>query len=216
MKIISLGGVGGCIITQAVQKFIYDQERYPYDWLLANQSFVIRTLLDNSTWFDFEDETEFHHNNYEFSIKERDGMIVHDFSSYENYKNQRNTVKETYKRRFDRLNQIFQSNEPIMFVRITNNTPMNDNWIGRFESVPDDIPKWFDFIQNLEQTYKKPVYLCIVTMNQTEYGKYKDRLPNTGRFFMRMYDNSNVNGNEENITEFSKLLHEVFTDLVRT
>ena len=213
MKIISLGGVGGCIITQAVQKFIFDQERYPYDWLLANQSFVIRTLLDNSTWFDFEDETVFHDNNYEVSIKERDGMIVHDFSSYENYKNQRNIVKETYKRRFDRLNQIVTSNEPIMFVRITNNTPMNDNWIGRFESVPDDIPKWFDFIQNLEQTYKKPIYLCIVTMNQSEYDKYKDKLPNTGRFYMRMFDNSHVNGNEENITEFSKILQEVYQQL---
>jgi hypothetical protein len=210
MKIINLGGVGGCVITQAIQQFISNQERYPYDWLLANQSFVIRTLLDNGEFFDLDDETELHRNSFEFSIKERDGMIVHDFYSYEHYINQRDAVKETYKRRFDRLNLALASNEPILFVRMSNHTPMNDNWIDRFESRPDDIPRWFDFIIYLEKYFKKPIYLLIVTTVQAEYNDYKDKLPNTGRFHLRMYDNRDVNGNDENIRAVANILYEVY------
>ena len=213
MQIISLGGVGGCAIVQAVQLFVHNQERFPYDWLLANQSFVIRTFLDNSTFFDFDDATEYHGNNHEFSIKERDGMVVHDFSSYEHYMNHRNIVKDTYLRRFNRLNQMLISNEPILFVRILNNTPMNDNWMGRFESTPDDVPKWFDFIQYLERRFKKPIYLLMITMNESEYDEYKDKLPNSDRFHVRMYGKSDVASNEENIQEMSKVIREVYQQL---
>ena len=213
MKIINLGGVGGCVITQAIQQFILDQERYPYDWLLANHSFVIRTLLDNGVFFDLDDEAEFHHNNFEFSIKERDGMIVHDFHSYEHYMNDRHVVKEMYKRRFDRLNFALASNEPILFVRMSNHTPMCDNWKDRFESRTDNLNEWFDFIAYLEKYFEKPIYLLIVTTDQGEYDEYKDKLPTTVRFYLRMYDNRDVNGNDENIQAVSKILHKVYEEL---
>jgi len=210
MKIINLGGLGGCLVTQAVQQFISNQERYPYDWIMANQSFVLRTLLNNKAFFDLDDESEFHPDNFEFSIKERDGLIVHDFHSYEHYMNDRNVVKDTYTRRFDRLNLALASNEPILFIRMANHTPTSESWKGRFEGQPDNLNMWFDFIAYLERRFNKPIYLLIVTTDQGEYDEYWDKLPNTGRIHLRFYDNRHVNGNDENIRAVANILYEVY------
>jgi hypothetical protein len=118
-----------------------------------------------------------------------------------------------YKRRFDRLNFVLTSDEPVLFVRMANHTPMNDNWKGRFKSCPDDIPRWFDIILYLEKHFKKPIHLLIVTMDQVEYDEYKDKLPSTGRFHLRMYDDRNVNGNDENIQAVSKILYKVYEEV---
>jgi hypothetical protein len=38
MKIISLGGIGGCDLAEALRKL--NQPTYPYDWLITTQSFT--------------------------------------------------------------------------------------------------------------------------------------------------------------------------------
>lgn len=221
MKIISLGGVGGCVIPQAIQLIVSNQERFPYDWLLANQSFGMITIMNSRTFFNFDDETKFH-NNTEFSIDTLDAMSIHDFLNYEHYISHRNIIKEQYSRRINRFNQCLESNEPILFVRISNNTPTHTNWIGNFTSIPDKIPLWFEFIKAMEKHYKKPIYFLLVTELKSEYDEIKDKFSNENdkrssdyhknnmeQFYLRHYDNSHVNGNEENIQEFSKVINEV-------
>lgn len=39
LKIISLGGAGGCKIAEYLRT--KNQEAYPYDWIVSSQSFVI-------------------------------------------------------------------------------------------------------------------------------------------------------------------------------
>jgi hypothetical protein len=214
MKVISLGGVGGCTITQSIQLLVQDQERYPYDWMLTNQSFVIETILDNNNFINFDDETEF--NNNEISVKTRDCLSVHDFSSYENYVNTRDNVKEKYNRRFHRLNQALSSNEPILFIRISNNTPTAESWIGRFESKPDDIQKWIDFIQYLEKYFTKPIFLLIITMVQTEYNEHKEKFSNEKQKYLRMYKNSHIDDYNEHIIELAKVINEVYQQVNET
>ena len=42
MKIISLGGVGGCDLAQSLRDL--NQPTYPYDWLITSQSFIIKSF----------------------------------------------------------------------------------------------------------------------------------------------------------------------------
>ena len=43
MKLISLGGVGGCNLAFTLRKL--NQPTYPYNWLITTQSFVIDSFL---------------------------------------------------------------------------------------------------------------------------------------------------------------------------
>jgi hypothetical protein len=211
MKIISLGGVGGCVLTQSIQNLVIDQERFPYDWLLSNQSFVTRTLLDNETFFNFDDETKIC--NSMFVTDTQDGLSIHDFLDFDDYMNTRNDIKEKYIRRFDRLNKYLTSDIPILFIRVTNNTPQQPSWLNIFESIPDNIPLWFEFIQNFENKYKKPIHFLIITYNKEEYDEFKYKLPNVEntRFYLRFFDNSNLQGNDENVDELCNIIYDVQT-----
>jgi hypothetical protein len=170
MKIINLGGVGGCDVTQAIQRILTDCPRYPYDWLLTNQSFIIRTLLNNKCFFDFEDRTKLH--GKEIHVEEMDGMSVHDFPDSFDEKMYNTIVpimKEKYERRMNRLNDSLFSEEPILFVRQANNTETSKDWTNRFHCVRDDFIKWVEFIKYLNTYFKKPIYLLMITTNETEY-----------------------------------------------
>ena len=43
MKIISLGGIGGCDLATALRKL--NQQTYPYNWLITTQSFIIKSKI---------------------------------------------------------------------------------------------------------------------------------------------------------------------------
>ena len=63
--------------------------------------------------------------------------------------------------------------EPILFIRIANNMPQIKEWDNIFNSVPDNFQKWVEFIQYLNDFFKKPIYLLIFTNNEEEYNTYK-------------------------------------------
>ena len=51
MKIINLGGYGGCNLTQVIRKFPSVTEAYPFDWNATTQNFIIKTIQSNGTYF---------------------------------------------------------------------------------------------------------------------------------------------------------------------
>ena len=173
MKIISFGGVGGCDIPQSIQR-IMPTIRYPYDWILADQKFVMRTLINNNEFFNFTDKTKIIGKTV--IVNELDGMSIHDFSDTfdeNNYNIITDDINKKYHRRFTRLNEALKCEEPILFIRIANNTPQLKEWEKIFNSEPDNFPKWVEFIQYLNDFYKKPIYLLIITKNEEEYNIYK-------------------------------------------
>ena len=173
MKIISLGGVGGCDIPQSIQRII-PPIRHPYDWILANQTFVMRTLINNNDFFNFTDKTKIIGKTV--FVNELDGMSVHDFPDTideDNYDIITDSINKKYNRRFARLNEALNYDEPILFIRIANNMPQIKEWDNIFNSVPDNFQKWVEFIQYLNDFFKKPIYLLIFTNNEEEYNTYK-------------------------------------------
>jgi hypothetical protein len=54
MNIISLGGIGGCDIAQALREL--NQPAYPYDWIISTQSFVINSFDNINNFFIFDEK----------------------------------------------------------------------------------------------------------------------------------------------------------------
>ena len=52
MKLISLGGIGGCDLAESLRSL--HQEAYPYDWLITTQTFIINSFNDFNKFFVFD------------------------------------------------------------------------------------------------------------------------------------------------------------------
>jgi hypothetical protein len=209
MKIINLGGVGGCDITQAIQRILTVLPRYPYDWLLTNQSFIIRTLLDNKCFFNFEDKTKLH--GKEVHVEEMDGMSVHDFpDSFDETEHKRLVpiIKEKYERRMERMNDALFSEESILFVRLSNNTETSKDWINRFHCIRDDYFKWAEFTKYLNTYFKKPIYLLIITTNEEEYRE--NRNTDYENVIVRFFDDKNIEDTDLRHYLLSLLINDIY------
>jgi hypothetical protein len=114
MKIISLGGVGGCDLAQALRDL--KQPAYPYDWLITTQSFIIDSFNDFNNFLNFDNN--YIHDTTKLLVHDKKAIMLHDFYDFDLQKEE---VIAKYKRRFDRLNNCLQSEEDILFVRICNN-----------------------------------------------------------------------------------------------
>jgi hypothetical protein len=168
IDLISLGGVGGCTIAESISyiKRKYTR-RYPYDWLLTNQSFVCESFLSFENFFDFDDASKII-NNTQFLSEKKNALSFHDFKDYPNDKI---TVKEKYIRRFKRLQESMGNIKPLLFIRTTNNARDHPEWEDIFINEKDDFIKWIEFKKSLENTYNKKVYILIMTNNIDEYNQ---------------------------------------------
>lgn len=159
MKIISLGGVGGCILATALREI--NQLAHPYDWLITAQSFIITSFNNFDLFFKFN--TKEVHDNTKLITENKNGIMLHDFKIFEL---ERENVIQKYKRRFERLNDNLNSNEDILFVRIYDN--LKDETAGPppelFCRENEDLKKWETFILFLQQKYSnKKIRLLIIT-----------------------------------------------------
>lgn len=160
MKIISLGGIGGCELAQALRNL--NQPTYPYDWLITTQTFIINSFNDINNFFVFDEK--YVDNNEKLLVYNKKAIMIHDFN---NFFLQKEDVITKYKRRFERLDESLNSNEDILFVRIYDNlqdklVPYDyyNNILIRDE---EDIQKWESFINCIQSKYNKKIKILIIT-----------------------------------------------------
>jgi hypothetical protein len=160
MKIISLGGIGGCTLAQALRYL--NQPSYPYDWLITTQSFIINSFNCLNNFFVFDEKYVYDDN--KLLTYNKTAIMLHDFN---NFFLQKEDVINKYKRRFQRLNDSLNSNEDILFVRIYDNLQEElipkDYYKNILNRDEEDINKWDFFIQELQSKYNKKIRLLIIT-----------------------------------------------------
>ena len=161
--VISLGGVGGCPLAEALRKLNY--LTYPYDWLITTQSFIIKSFNNFDKFFIFNNT--FVHNHTMLLDYSKKGIMLHDF---ENFSIQRDTVIEKYRRRFDRLNKALHTKSTILFVRILDNLSQELKPDGVYDTIlrrdDESILIWEEFINSIQNTYKKKIKLLIITSKE--------------------------------------------------
>lgn len=159
MKIISLGGVGGCNLAQSLRDL--NQLAYPYDWLITTQSFVIESFNNLDNFFVFNNN--YVYDNSKLITTNKKAIMLHDFT---NFILQEGEVIQKYKRRFERLNETLCSNDDILFVRIYDNLKEelipNNYYNNILIREDEDILKWEDFINNNINKYNKNIKLLII------------------------------------------------------
>jgi hypothetical protein len=173
-NLVSIGGCGGCPVIQAINDVVGGQAALPYDWLMTTQSFVIRSFLQQDTFIDFSNSNNVR-DGTKMITNERDAMSIHDFSSHEQEKSD---VISKYKRRFDRLNEIMESDEPVLLIRRTINEPLSNinEWREKelIYAVNDNFVLWANFRNKLSSTYNKPnIYILLMTESLEEYTSNK-------------------------------------------
>lgn len=163
MKIISLGGIGGCDLAQALRDL--NQKTHPYDWLITTQSFIIDSFNNLNNFFVFDEK--YVHDNSKLLVYNKKAIMLHDFV---NFTSQKEEVITKYKRRFERLNECLYDTEDILFVRIYDNlqellvpTDYYNNILIRDD---EDIEKWESFIDNIQIKYNKKIKLLIITSRE--------------------------------------------------
>ena len=53
---ISLGGFGGCAISETLSSLNLDKGRSPFDWIHSTQDFVISVFNDKNNYFIFKEK----------------------------------------------------------------------------------------------------------------------------------------------------------------
>lgn len=141
-EIVSLGGVGGCVLADVLKQL--GRKRYTYDWLISSMTFIFKSFNKIDEFFKFEDEYVY---NNKLLTKNKDAIMLHDFC---NFSVEKNNVIEKYSRRFERLNAIINTNINMLFVRIMD-TPTNivitepNTYIREY----DEINQWTEFMKQM-------------------------------------------------------------------
>ena len=110
MKIINLGGVGGCRITEYLIQTNIREVAYPFDWNNTNQFFPINTILsEGKQYYSFEDQ-------YVVTSKLlispcNNAFLCHDFDG--DWLTKKQIVNHKYQRRLQRLLTKFNSSDKI-------------------------------------------------------------------------------------------------------
>lgn len=174
MKIISLGGVGGCQLASALR--IRNYETYPYDWLITSQSFILNSFNNIDNFFTFDHS--YVYQNVKLLCKDRNAVMLHDFTNFEN---QKTDVIEKYKRRFNRLSETLKNVDRILFVRVMENLQESLYPLNFYDDIflreEENITIWEEFIQNIKEKYKCDCHLLLITNEKKYLNKseiYKD------------------------------------------
>lgn len=165
MEIISLGGIGGCELANALR--LHNYPAYPYDWLITSQSFVIDSF-DNIDKFFIFDDAYVYQQNYLLD-KDKRAIMLHDFTNFEN---QKIDTIEKYKRRFHRLHEALTSGKKIVFVRVLENMTENLYPLEFYDAIyareEENIELWDQFIQRVIDTYQCSCHLLLIS-NEIKY-----------------------------------------------
>jgi hypothetical protein len=186
MKIISLGGIGGCDLAQALRNS--NQLTYPYDWLITTQTFIINSFNDINNFFEFDEK--YLYDNDKLLVYNKKAIMLHDFN---NFFLQKEGVIAKYKKRFERLNESLNSNEDILFVRIYDNLQENlvpnDYYNNILIRDEEDIEKWENFINSIQIKYNKKIKLLIITSKENICSK---KYNNIIIFFTKEHKNNEI------------------------
>jgi len=174
MEIISLGGVGGCQLANALR--LRNYKAYPYDWLVTSQSFILNSFDNIDNFFTFDES--YVYQNVNLLCENQNAVMLHDFTHFES---QKTDVIERYKRRFNRLNQTLKDVNRILFVRVMDNLQENMSPLNFYDEIyirENENPQlWEEFIHKIKEKYKCDCHLLLIT-NETQYLKkseiYKD------------------------------------------
>jgi len=165
MKLISLGGIGGCDLAESLRSL--HQEAYPYDWLITTQTFILNSFNEFRKFFVFD--PSYLHNRTNLLTADKKAIMLHDFHQF---MIERESVVEKYKRRFDRLKEALSSPEPILFVRIYDNleealVPANYYDTILIRDV-EDVDRWEEFIVRIQTTSMNPnIRLLLITSDES-------------------------------------------------
>ena len=186
MKIISLGGIGGCNLAIALRNL--NQQTYPYDWLITTQTFIINSFNDINNFFVFDEK--YVYNDEKLLVYDKKAIMLHDFN---NFFLQKEEVITKYKRRFERLNDSLNSNEDILFVRIYDNLQDKLEPYDYYNDIlirdEEDIQKWEFFINYIQIKYNKKIKLLIITNKEDICSKTYN---NIILFFIKELINNNI------------------------
>jgi hypothetical protein len=173
MKIISLGGIGGCDLAQALRDL--NQPAYPYDWLITTQSFIINSFGEFDRFFEFDEDCVY--DNTKLLRRDKKAIMLHDFNHFASEKDR---VVSKYKRRFERLNECLCGPDDILFVRIYDNLREkllpNDYYNDILIRDEEDVEKWEHFIRCVQIKYNKRVKLLIITSREDICNKSYDNI----------------------------------------
>lgn len=186
MIIISLGGIGGCDLAEALRKL--NQKTYPYDWLITTQSFIINSFNNFNNFFDFDEK--YVYDNTKLLMYNKKAIILHDFNDFASQKEE---VIIKYKRRFQRLNDSLYGNEDILFIRIYDNLEDKLIPIDYYNNIlirdEENIEIWEKFINYIQNKYNKNFKLLIITNKQDICNKHYN---NIIMHFTKEHKNHNV------------------------
>lgn len=159
MKLISLGGVGGCDLAQALRDL--NQETYPYDWLITTQSFILNSFNDFNHFFEFDEK--YVYETGKLMVGDKKAIMLHDF---DRFAAEKQDVIAKYKRRFNKLNECLKGNEDILFLRVYDNLQEELSPKNYYNDIlirdDEDIQQWEAFIQRI-QVVNKNIKLLVIT-----------------------------------------------------
>lgn len=149
IKLISLGGVGGCYIRDILRKL--DNPTYIYDSLVTNHIFVQESLTDKTKFFDFNNHQKVHNGCY-FLDENKNAVMLHQFG---NFSIQQKEVIDKYERRYKRLEDTLNSEYHILFIRQMDNinVKLETFYDNIFIRTSENIDQWTEFILNLRKIY---------------------------------------------------------------
>ena len=145
MEIISLGGVGGCILAESLRDM--NMVTYPFDWLITTQSFVIDSIENSDNFFIFE--KEYVYNESYLLAEKKNAIMLHDFNDFVSEKE---NVIAKYDRRMNRLKEVFRSKKDVLFVRLMDNLSVPLSPLNFYDDVfvreTESISKWKEFMKS--------------------------------------------------------------------
>jgi hypothetical protein len=174
MKIISLGGTGGCHINTVIRSEFNHYYNCPYGWLYCSQSFIIDSFFESKNFFDFDNMSLFYNIPNEKTIvlrhSKKNAIMLHDFNgtTIDEIKNEIEAVNKKYNKRYERLTNAIKSDEPILFIRKIDME--NSDRLNQYSYEKENISVWLNFIKSLNN--KNVRLLLLKEVNQIEYDVY--------------------------------------------
>ena len=193
MKLISLGGVGGCNLAFALRKL--NQPTYPYNWLISTQSFVIDSFLKFENFFEIDEK--YLHGKQTLLNKNKTAIMLHDFKKFD-----KNEVTDKFKRRYSRLKDAMQASEGVLFIRAMEDLEVPMIPEGKYDDIfkreEDQIQLWSEFLNQQQNKFNKEIKMLLLAHNEKlvkttnnpnlfvkyvekTYGNRRQERPNVGR-----------------------------------
>lgn len=191
-KYISIGSI--CSVSFNLNKYNLRKSSLPFDWVKIDDIDKVSYLIDNkfdgfmddlsivkeSDKFFIEDEKITHDKKKSLIVKNKYATFCHDFTDESYYEDEeKEKFNDKYMRRIERLYEILNSDDKIIFVRdeIKMNK-INDEKINNFCKVIDKITGNYQVIiiihnpKNKEIKYEKNEKITIIN-DTTKFGGWK-------------------------------------------